>query len=68
MNSAIVDGAITTRATNDRTSLAGERTSALAGSNGVGDIAHELAYLNSHTSLGVTLATGTEPFAPNRWT
>ena len=34
----------------------------LAGSNGVGDIAHELAYLASHTSLAVTLATGTEPF------
>jgi hypothetical protein len=38
----------------------------LAGSNGVGDIAHELAYLNSHTSLGVTLAAGTVPFTPNR--
>ena len=40
----------------------------LAGSNGVGDIGHELVYLNSHTSLGVTLATGTEPFTPNRLT
>lgn len=38
----------------------------LAGSNGVGDVAHELAYLNSHTSLGVTLAAGTQPFTPNR--
>jgi hypothetical protein len=38
----------------------------LAGSNGVGDIAHELAYLNSHTTLNVTLANGTEPFTPNR--
>jgi hypothetical protein len=38
----------------------------LPASNGVGDIAHELAYLNSHTALGVTLATGTEPFTPNR--
>ena len=38
----------------------------LAGSNGVGDVAHELAYLNAHTALGVTLATGTEPFTPNR--
>jgi len=40
----------------------------LAASNGVGDIARELAYLNSHTALGVTLATGTEPFTPNRLT
>jgi len=40
----------------------------LPASNGVGDVAHELAYLNSHTSLGVTLATGTEPFAPDRVT
>src|SRR5690349_21540906 len=40
----------------------------LAGSNGVGDVAHELAYLNSHTSLGVTLANGTEPFNANRLT
>jgi hypothetical protein len=38
----------------------------LPASNGVGDIAHELAYLNSHTSLNVTLATGTEPFNPDR--
>ena len=38
----------------------------LAGSNGVGDVGRELAYLNSHTSLGVTLALGTEPFSPNR--
>jgi len=30
--------------------------------NTFGDIAHELNYLNSHTSLGVTLATGTVPF------
>jgi hypothetical protein len=34
----------------------------LAGSNGVGDIAHELAYLAARTSFAVTLATGTEPF------
>jgi hypothetical protein len=34
----------------------------LAGSNGVGDIDRELAYLAAHTSLQVTLATGTEPF------
>jgi len=37
----------------------------LAAANGVGDISRELDYLNSHTSLGVTLATGTEPFTPN---
>jgi hypothetical protein len=34
----------------------------LAGSNGVGDIAKELAYLNSTGGFGVTLATGTEAF------
>ena len=34
----------------------------LAGSNGVGDIGRELAYLASHTSFAVTLANGTEPF------
>jgi hypothetical protein len=35
----------------------------LAGSNGVGDLANELAYLHSHTSFtGVQLANGTEPF------
>jgi hypothetical protein len=33
----------------------------LAGSNGVGDIARELAYLTSHTTFAVTLAIGTEP-------
>ena len=38
----------------------------LAGSNGVGDLAHELAYLNSHTSMNVSLATGTEPFSTSR--
>jgi len=38
----------------------------LAGSNGVGDLAHELAYLNSHTSMNVSLAAGTEPFNANR--
>jgi hypothetical protein len=38
----------------------------LAGSNGVGDVGHELAYLNSHTSLGVTLAQGAEAFNANR--
>jgi len=40
----------------------------LAASNGVGDIAHELAYLNSHTALSVTLANGTEPFNAGRLT
>ena len=38
----------------------------LAGSNGVGDVGHELAYLNSHTSMNVTLANGTEPFDAGR--
>jgi hypothetical protein len=38
----------------------------LPASNGVGDIAHELAYLNSHTTLNVTLAHGTVAFDPNR--
>jgi hypothetical protein len=38
----------------------------LAGSNGVGDLAHELAYLRTHTSLRVTLVRGTEPFRANR--
>jgi hypothetical protein len=34
----------------------------LAGSNGVGDVAKELAYANSAGGFGVTLATGTEAF------
>ena len=34
----------------------------LAGSNGVGDVAKELAYLNSTGGFSVTLATGTEAF------
>jgi hypothetical protein len=38
----------------------------LAGSNGVGDLARELAYLNGHTSFAVQLALGTEPFDPSR--
>jgi hypothetical protein len=33
-----------------------------AGSNGVGDLSHELAYLAAHSSLAVTLANGTEAF------
>jgi hypothetical protein len=37
----------------------------LAGSNGIGDLSKELAYLNAHGSLGtVSLALGTEPFRP----
>jgi hypothetical protein len=36
----------------------------MPGSNGVGDIAHELSYLASHTSFSVTLANGTQPFSP----
>ena len=38
----------------------------LAGSNGVGDVSRELSYLNGHTAFAVTLATGTEPFDPDR--
>jgi hypothetical protein len=34
----------------------------LAGSNGVGDLARELAYASSHGMTGLTLAKGTEPF------
>ncbi|MGH3884281.1 MAG: serine protease [Pseudonocardiaceae bacterium] len=38
----------------------------LPGSNGVGDLSRELAYLNTHGKLGtVSLALGTEPFNPN---
>ena len=35
-------------------------------SNGVGDLAHELAYLNAHTSLNVSLALGTQAFSASR--
>jgi len=35
-------------------------------SNGVGDIARELNYMNSHTTLAASLALGTEPFRPDR--
>ncbi len=39
----------------------------VAGSNGVGDIAHELAYLQTHTPFtSVQLAAGTEPFTPSK--
>jgi hypothetical protein len=37
----------------------------LPASNGVGDLAHELAYMHSHSSFGgVQLVPGTEPFSP----
>ena len=36
----------------------------LAGSNGVGDLAKELAYAQANGQSGLTLAVGTEPFAP----
>ena len=39
----------------------------IAGSNGVGDISRELAYLHAHSSFtSVQLATGTEPFNGNQ--
>jgi hypothetical protein len=34
----------------------------LAGSNGVGDVAREVAYMRAHGGPQATLATGTEPF------
>jgi hypothetical protein len=38
----------------------------LAGTNGVGDLGKELAYLRSHTGfIGMQLVPGTEPFKPN---
>jgi hypothetical protein len=37
----------------------------LVGSNGIGDLANELAYANQHSGLsGVQLQAGTEPFSP----
>ena len=37
----------------------------LAGSNGVGDLAHELAYAQQHGGIaGLALVPGTEPFSP----
>jgi hypothetical protein len=36
----------------------------LAGSNGVSDLAKELAYAQANGMAGLTLAQGTEPFAP----
>jgi hypothetical protein len=38
----------------------------LAGSNGVGDVAKELAYLHAHTSIDAQLVNGTEPFNGSR--
>ena len=36
----------------------------LAGSNGVGDLAKELAYAQANGQSGLSLALGTEPFSP----
>lgn len=37
----------------------------LVGSNGVGDLAHELSYAQEHSGIGgLDLAVGTEPFSP----
>lgn len=37
----------------------------LAGSNGVGDLAHELSYAQAHSGIaGLRLVPGTEPFSP----
>jgi hypothetical protein len=38
----------------------------LAGSNGVGDVAKELAYLHAHTSITAQLVNGTEAFNASR--
>ena len=38
----------------------------LAGSNGVGDLDHEIDYARSHGLSGLTLALGTEPFDGSR--
>ncbi len=39
----------------------------LAGSNGVGDLAHELSYAQAHSGIaGLRLVPGTEPFSPIR--
>jgi hypothetical protein len=37
----------------------------LAGSNGVGDLAKEVAYMKAHGFSGTNLVPGTEPFNPN---
>jgi hypothetical protein len=36
-----------------------------AGSNGVGDISKEIAYMHANSSIGANLVPGTEPFSPN---
>jgi hypothetical protein len=37
----------------------------VAGSNGVGDVGREVAYMQAHSSLGaVSIALGTQPFTP----
>lgn len=38
----------------------------LTGSNGVGNLARELAYLHAHTAIDARLAPGTQPFNGNR--
>jgi hypothetical protein len=38
----------------------------IAGSNGVGDVGRELAYLHAHTSINAQLVKGTEPFNGSR--
>ena len=37
----------------------------LAGSNGVGDLAKEIAYMHANSSIGASLVPGTEPFKPD---
>jgi hypothetical protein len=34
----------------------------LPGGNGVGNLAHELAYLHAHTAIDAQLTPGTQPF------
>jgi hypothetical protein len=44
---------------------AGVKLAPVPGSNGVGDLRHELDYLHAHISFtGVGLVNGTEPFNP----
>jgi hypothetical protein len=38
----------------------------VVGSNGVGDLAKELAYMQANTAIDAQLALGTEPFTPNQ--
>jgi hypothetical protein len=37
----------------------------LPGSNGVGDLRHELDYMHAHSGFGATVVNGTEPFQSN---